>query len=57
MEEIISAISTVGFPIAMTTYLMFRMEQKLDKLTDAIHGLNTQTQMLRNDVTNHIQKD
>lgn len=50
MDDILTAISTVGFPIASAAYLLLRMEAKLDKLSEVITGLNVQVQMLRNDL-------
>lgn len=32
MEEILTAISQVGFPIAISIYLLIRFEQKMEKL-------------------------
>ncbi|MDO5724968.1 MAG: YvrJ family protein [Tissierellia bacterium] len=40
MEEIINAISTLGFPIALSMYLLVRIEAKLSNLTDSIHELS-----------------
>jgi len=39
MEEIINLVSNVGFPIAITVYLMMRFENKLEKLDDSINSL------------------
>lgn len=41
MEELMNLVSNVGFPIAVCTYLMIRMESKLDKLNDTIVTLST----------------
>ena len=32
MEELLTAISQVGFPIAISIYLLIRFEQKMEKL-------------------------
>jgi len=39
MEELINLVSNVGFPIAITVYLMMRFENKLEKLDDSINSL------------------
>jgi hypothetical protein len=39
VDDILNAIGNYGFPIAITGYLLLRMESKLDKLTDAINAL------------------
>ncbi|WAW14387.1 YvrJ family protein [Peptostreptococcus equinus] len=37
--NIIKIIENVGFPIAITMYLLIRMEGKIDQLSDSIKGL------------------
>ena len=39
MEDLMKMVSNVGFPIAITAYLMIRFETKLDKLTETITKL------------------
>ncbi|ETI67274.1 YvrJ family protein [Neobacillus vireti] len=39
MEEIISFISQVGFPIVVTLYLLYRIESKLDAVVQSIQEL------------------
>jgi hypothetical protein len=39
MEEFISMIANVGFPIAVAAYLLIRIEGKLCQLTSAITEL------------------
>ncbi|MPQ44198.1 YvrJ family protein [Clostridium tarantellae] len=39
MEDFIALIANVGFPIVITSYLLVRMENKMDKLTIAINDL------------------
>ncbi|MGL4656440.1 MAG: YvrJ family protein [Sarcina sp.] len=39
MENLINLIANVGFPIAITMYLLMRIEVKLDKLTASIEKL------------------
>lgn len=41
MEELITIIGNFGFPIAITVYLLVRIESKLSQLTDSIHDLTT----------------
>lgn len=41
MEEIINIIGNFGFPIAITVYLLVRIESKLNQLTESIHELTT----------------
>lgn len=40
MEYFAGFISQVGFPIAVSIYLLVRIEGKLEWLTDAIHELS-----------------
>ena len=42
MEDFITAIGNFGFPIAITGYLLLRMEAKLDVLTNAIIDLKAE---------------
>jgi len=39
MEELLKAISTVGFPIVVAVFVLIRIEPRLNKLTDAINKL------------------
>ena len=39
MEDILTAISTVGFPIAVTVYLLVRIEPKISALTNVVKDL------------------
>ena len=39
MEELLSLIANVGFPIAVAVYLLIRFEAKLGELTRAISEL------------------
>lgn len=40
MEEIYSQIANLGFPIAVSVYLLVRIEGKLNKLTESINDLS-----------------
>ena len=39
MESFIPLISEVGFQVAVTLYLLYRIESKLDMLVQSIQGL------------------
>lgn len=39
MEEIYNSIANLGFPIALSMYLLIRIESKLDNLTKSISEL------------------
>lgn len=39
LETILQAVGSVGFPIAVTVYLLVRMEDKLEALTAGIARL------------------
>lgn len=39
-KSIVSLIQNVGFPIAISVYLLVRMEMKIDELTKSITNLS-----------------
>lgn len=39
MEEFIFQMSNFGFPIAVSMYVLMRLENKMDKLTESINEL------------------
>lgn len=39
MEDLLNMIGNVGFPIAVSVYLLIRIESKLNDLTEAIGDL------------------
>jgi hypothetical protein len=41
MEDLLKAISNLGFPIAVAGYPLIRIEDKLDKLSASINQLST----------------
>lgn len=41
MEDFISAIANVGFPIVITLYLLVRIENKMEKLDGSINNLSS----------------
>lgn len=38
MKDLLDAISTFGFPIVLSAYLLFRQEKKMDDLVESIKG-------------------
>ncbi|CAM2905699.1 YvrJ family protein [Hathewaya histolytica] len=40
MEKIVALIGNLGFPIAVSIYLLTRIEAKLEKLTESINALS-----------------
>ncbi len=41
INELISIIGNVGFPMAVSTYLLIRLEKQLNSLSASINKLNT----------------
>jgi hypothetical protein len=41
MEDFITLLGNFGFPIAVTAYLLVRIESRLSQLTESIHELTT----------------
>ncbi|MBM7582617.1 hypothetical protein JOD02_001474 [Caldicoprobacter guelmensis] len=39
MEQLLSLVGNVGFPIVLSVYLLVRIEGKLEGLTQSIHEL------------------
>jgi hypothetical protein len=40
MEEVVVLIGNFGFPVAVSLYLLVRLEGKLETLTESIHSLS-----------------
>jgi hypothetical protein len=40
MEEMVVLIGNFGFPVAVSLYLLVRLEGKLETLTESIHSLS-----------------
>jgi len=40
MEEIFNGVANIGFPIAVSIYLLMRIEGKMENLTDSINELS-----------------
>lgn len=47
MEEFTKLISTVGFPIAVTAFLLWRLDTTMRELRDAVRDLIGQLEHLR----------
>lgn len=47
MEEMMGAIGNVGFPIAVSIYLLVRVETKMDRLTQSIQELSRVIEVLK----------
>jgi hypothetical protein len=41
MDDFITLLGNFGFPIAVTAYLLVRIESRLSQLTESIHELTT----------------
>ncbi|MGM9979639.1 MAG: YvrJ family protein [Clostridium sp.] len=41
ISELIELITNVGFPMAISTYLLIRLEKQLHSLSSSINKLNT----------------
>jgi len=47
IEAIVNAAANYGFPMALSAYLLIRMESRVTQLTDAINRLNLAVGTLR----------
>ncbi|WP_238904916.1 MULTISPECIES: YvrJ family protein [Clostridium] len=41
VNELITLIANLGFPVAISAYLLIRLEKNLNSLTSSINKLNT----------------
>lgn len=41
ISELVELITNVGFPMAVSTYLLIRLEKQLNSLSSSINKLNT----------------
>ncbi|AWK50010.1 hypothetical protein DIC82_02395 [Clostridium beijerinckii] len=41
INELIGLIGNVGFPVAVSAYLLIRLEKQIDSLSSSINKLNT----------------
>lgn len=39
MEQVFEVIADIGFPIALSVYLLVRIEKKMESLTESIQSL------------------
>ena len=46
MEQVVSIISSVGFPIAACIYLVFTTNKQLENLTKAVNEMSTAVNIL-----------
>lgn len=49
MEHMVNLIGNVGFPIAVSLYLLVRIEQKLESLTLSINNLSQIMNIMQED--------
>lgn len=47
MDTVVNLIGNVGFPIAVSIYLLVRIEGKLETLTASINGLSSAIELLK----------
>lgn len=47
MDTIVNLVGNVGFPIAVSIYLLVRIESKLETLTISINGLSSAIEQLK----------
>ena len=48
MQEIVALIANVGFPIAITLYVLMRLETMMEKLNDNIVQLTNVIEVMKN---------
>jgi len=48
MEDLLAQVANVGFPIAVSIYLLVRLEAKLESLTASIYELAKVIEGIRN---------
>ncbi|MBM7550215.1 YvrJ family protein [Peptoniphilus gorbachii] len=48
MEDLLSNISNIGFPIAISCYLLVRLEKKMEELKEVIVELSTAIEKFSN---------
>lgn len=41
ISELVELITNIGFPMAVSTYLLIRLEKQLNSLSSSINKLNT----------------
>lgn len=53
MNDFVTLIQQVGFPIAVALYLLIRYDNRLGELTKIMSGIATNMELIRD----HIQKE
>ncbi|TDT62414.1 YvrJ family protein [Fonticella tunisiensis] len=48
MEELLGQVSNIGFPIALSIYLLVRLEGKLERLSESIIELSKTINSMNN---------
>ncbi|EFM40086.1 YvrJ family protein [Peptostreptococcaceae bacterium AS15] len=48
MNEVVSLIGNVGFPMAITLYVLIRLESKMEKLSDSMNKLANAIEVQKN---------
>jgi outer membrane murein-binding lipoprotein Lpp len=59
MTEFLGSVANFGFPVVVASYLLMRMEKKVDNMTDAVNGkdgLSTQIKELNKVIDNLSRK-
>ena len=58
INELIGLIGNVGFPVAVSAYLLIRLEKQLDSLSSSINKLNNiisvKVGMVANDTNDNV---
>lgn len=50
MDDMVNLISNVGFPIAITMFLLLKMDKKIDTLSSSIVNLSNSVEKLINKI-------
>ena len=48
MNEVVSRIGNVGFPMAITLYVLTRLESKMEKLSESMNKLANAIEVQKN---------
>ena len=48
MNEVVSLIGNVGFPMAITLYVLTRLESKMEKLSESMNKLSNAIEVQKN---------
>ena len=47
MKELADIIATVGFPIAISMFILFRIEKKMSEMEKALDDLNVEIKLMK----------